>query len=101
MPDTILSNCINSRFTGVNDVTTGSIKVYPNPVNNILRVEAPLRLSPRGRGLTVELYDIVGRKCDVEYRNDEIDMSALPAGNYVLQVTGGNGERAYFKVTKE
>ncbi len=102
VPDTVLSNCINTQFTGISSqVLADEIRVYPNPVNNILRVEAPLRLSPKGRGLTVELYDIVGRKCDVEYRNDEIDMSALPAGNYVLQVTGGNGERAYFKVTKE
>ncbi len=95
VPDTVLSNCINSSFTGVNDVTTSSIKVYPNPV------EAVLHIDGLATGHSVALYDVVGRKCNVVYQDGSIDMSALPSGNYVLQVVDANGERGYFKVTKE
>ena len=30
-----------------------------------------------------------------------LDMSAVPAGNYVLQVMRDDGGRGYYKVTKE
>ncbi len=95
VPDTVLSNCISTQFTGVNDVTTSSIKVYPNPVTNLLHIDG------LATGHSVVLYDVVGRKCNVTYLDGSIDMSGLPAGNYVLQVVDANGEREYFKVTKK
>lgn len=95
VPDTVLSNCINSEFTGVNDVAISSIIVYPNPVTQVLHIDG------LATGQSVALYDVVGRKCNIVYQDGSIDMSALPAGNYVLQVTDANGGRAYFKVAKE
>jgi hypothetical protein len=95
VPDTVLSNCINTQFTGVEDVTISGVKIYPNPVTNVLHIDG------LATGHSVVLYDVVGRECNIVYLDDSIDMSGLPSGNYVLQVTGASGERAYFKVTKE
>lgn len=94
-PDTVISNCINTKFTGIGDLSLAGVKVYPNPTSSLLHIEG------LAKGSTVELYDIVGRKCAVEYLNGSVDVSRLPAGNYVLQVISEDGRRGYFKVVKE
>lgn len=97
-PDTALSNCIklNIRLK-VNDLATNNgFRVYPNPVRDVLYVEAPLYLSPKGRGLNfageqmpVELVDVMGRKCAItQLLNGSVDVSFLVPGVYVVRVNG-------------
>ena len=103
VPDTAMSNCITTAFTGVGDVASnnGKVKIYPNPVGDILHVEAPPGL-PQGE-VTVELIDVMGRKCAIaspyppKARPAEpfgrgethiVDVSGLVPGVYVVRVNG-------------
>src|SRR5690606_18815518 len=60
LPDTALSNCIKLHIrVGVDDVVSnnGSIKIYPNPVRDVLYVEGAVG---SGSG-QVEVIDMYGR----------------------------------------
>lgn len=65
--------------------TTYYVKVYPNPTQDILNIEAP-------KGLTVSLVDLQGR---VLYQNkdaQQIDMSQFASGIYIIQFADENGQ---------
>lgn len=78
--------------------TDESITVYPNPTSNNIVVSGD-------RLHEVEIYNFTGQKV-ASYRsanaeNFVIDMSGLPSGFYLVNVTSGNGERHVKKVVKE
>jgi len=108
-PDTMLSNCIKLQIrVGVDDIVNNkNIKIYPNPVRDILHVEALRGLpqarpaEPFGRGeLTVELIDVLGRSARrqlltaqgtppyASFKGGIVDVSALVPGVYVVRVNG-------------
>lgn len=64
-----------------------NFKYYPNPVNNILTVSYSEAIT----GL--KLYNMVGQQLitkSVNANETQIDMSHLPAGSYLLEVSVGN-----------
>jgi hypothetical protein len=65
-----------------------SFDIYPNPVNDILYIETPT--------LTVEIYDVYGRRQVTEtpshQDNLSIDVSNLKSGVYFVKVVTENGE---------
>lgn len=74
-----------------------SIKIYPNPANDVLHIDG---LAP---GSKIELYDMVGRKAHMiitAKENEVVNMSYLPSGNYIIQITDNEGQRIVGKVTK-
>lgn len=73
-----------SATLGIDDITTSSITVYPNPVQEILTVK---NLSAQ---VTGTIYDIQGRLIyeDISIQDTTtIDVSALKSGIYFLQLT--------------
>ncbi len=84
VPDTALSNCITTAFTGVGDIVNNkNIKIYPNPVSGILHIEGV------EAGSTIELIDVLGRKCAIsQLLNGSVDVSMLVPGVYVVRVDG-------------
>ncbi len=77
-------------FTATDDLSSikSNLKIYPNPSKNIINVEG---LDLR-RSSLVEIYDISGNKV---YTNqiltkDEIDVSLLSKGVYIMKVQDGN-----------
>jgi hypothetical protein len=87
VPDTAMSNCITSAFTGVGDVAANNgFKIYPNPTSTILHIEG---VEP---GTTIELIDVLGRKCATRQLVGGtvalVDVSGLVPGVYVVKVNG-------------
>jgi hypothetical protein len=84
VPDTAMSNCITTAFTGiVGEATNNGFKIYPNPVSGILHIEGV------EAGSTIELIDVLGRKCAIsQLLNGSIDVSMLVPGVYVVRVNG-------------
>ena len=86
-PDTALSNCINTQYTGVNNIERGALKLYPNPVSN------QLFISGIGNASVIELYDVVGRKYSIsEWLNYSkgivtIGVSSLASGVYIIKLS--------------
>jgi hypothetical protein len=78
------------------------LQVYPNPSGGDLYL-APVQ--PIREPVTVQVNDLYGRELSrVEFRNltreRKIDLSALPAGVYLLEITGKDG-RVMHKIVRE
>ena len=62
--------------------------IYPNPVSDILRVEGSV-------DDYYKVYDVLGRLVLQGTLEDEIDVSKLPSGTYILRV--GNESRKFVR----
>ena len=71
-------NVINST-TGINQFSnTNTIKIYPNPANNKITIDA-------NDIVDVKLFDVLGNQITSTKQN-QIDVSNLPEGVYFIQV---------------
>jgi hypothetical protein len=73
--------------------TTSSIYVYPNPTANRIYIQAD-NISK------AELFDLMGRKVKAT-NQDQIDLSNISSGSYILQVTTQNNTTETFKIIKQ
>lgn len=82
---------------GINEATAlKTINVYPNPTNGVLNLQSQVALT------SYTLCDLQGRvvkQGNIEY--NQVDLSGLESGVYVLGVRGGNGGVRNFKVVRE
>lgn len=84
----------NLYFSGTSGIDEESseneIRVYPNPVRNSLSID--LR-SKTGQKTEIEILDMAGRSMFSETINyfDNIDLSTLENGIYVLRINNNNG----------
>jgi Secretion system C-terminal sorting domain/NHL repeat len=81
---------------GVNSITNSIMHTYPNPVTDVLHVattEPQHFVLHNLMGVTL-LQGIVDK-------NYSIDMKAIPAGIYLLQLTNTQGQREVVRVVKE
>jgi hypothetical protein len=70
-----------------------SIYVYPNPTANRVYIQA--------ENITkAELFDLMGRKVKAT-NQDQIDLSNISSGSYILQVTTQNNTTETFKIIKQ
>ena len=70
-----------------------SIYVYPNPTDN--------RIFIQSESITkAELFDLMGRKV-IETNQDQIDLSNISIGSYILQVTTQKNTTETFKIIKQ
>jgi len=82
-----------SQFNSLYNVKSGSTIFYPNPTVNILHSDMPLQL--------VALFGINGHKLKEFTNTQEINISDLAAGSYILRYideTGKNGEQLIVKM---
>ncbi|RYE20914.1 MAG: T9SS type A sorting domain-containing protein [Sphingobacteriales bacterium] len=87
--------------TGVQDINNlpFSINAYPNPMGNVLNVDIKGKISSSSKATIV---DVTGKTLMIIAINDHqtsVDVSALPAGNYLLKYTDGTHNQS-IKVTK-
>jgi hypothetical protein len=77
------------------DYNLRNIKIYPNPVENILFVNS-------NTVLDLELYDVLGRKQKIKYLDNSmnIDVSILKTGLYFLKLKKDE-ERLIYKLIKQ
>ncbi len=69
-----------------------SARLYPNPAGDILHLQFP---NPPGKG-NISLYNSLGMQVkDFQLRGkgseEDLDLSDLPAGVYIVRITGKNG----------
>jgi hypothetical protein len=79
----------NNTSIGDPNLFDGSLRVYPNPTDNMLYIEYQ---AADGPNLILELFDALGRKVMVrEYRHtsgiiESVDVSDMPKGVYYLRM---------------
>ena len=70
-----------------------NIYVYPNPTANRIYIQA--------ENITkAELFDLMGRRVKAT-NQDQIDLSNISSGSYILQVTTQNNTTESFKIIKQ
>jgi bacillolysin len=88
-------------ITGTGSVSKGLLKVYPNPVSNILNVSVLGDMS--GAKTNIQIIDLAGRVLVTKNNTgtiQSIDISKLPKGVYMLRATNGVKE-VIAKFTKQ
>jgi hypothetical protein len=73
--------------------TTSSIYVYPNPTANRVYIQAE-------NIIKAEVFDLMGRRVH-STNQDQIDLSNISSGSYILQVTTQNNTTETFKIIKQ
>lgn len=68
----------------VDEYLYSSILVYPNPVENILKIDSNSNISK------IELYNLLGNKLRSVTNVNTIDLSSLSTGVYIAQISFGN-----------
>lgn len=82
---------------GVGQFNNNEFAYYPNPVKNILNLSYTKNISD------VKIFNILGQEVltkSINADNAQIDMSNLPAGNYLAKVTSNNAVKT-IKVIKQ
>lgn len=79
---------VTGSSLATSDVNTKNVtKVYPNPVEDTFKID--LGTSIDKSKVTVELFDMVGKKLQSFDYADQYDISSLPKGVYVLKINDG------------
>jgi len=102
------STTVNEDITKIalskNDepIKEGSIKVFPNPIQQKFNIEFNMNSSAEGKRL--EIYDANAK---LFYRMSTltnltcIDMKSAKSGTYYLVIISNEGKRLYWKLIKE
>ena len=86
-----------NKVLGTDSFGLASLKLYPNPVNNIMNLTYSDVIS------SVTVYNLVGQKVLVQSPNAataQVDLSALTTGCYTVTVTSGSQSKTV-KVIKQ
>ncbi|MDA7501768.1 glycosyl hydrolase [Chitinophagales bacterium] len=91
----VVGSCLSA--TGIEETTTERIGYYPNPVSGELNLQLP-----QGEN-RLSFYNFTGElvlQKNSTAETEQIDLSNLPAGIYLLHITNGNKEQV-IKLIKE
>ena len=81
--------------TNINEVYASQVfSVFPNPVVSKLQVRG--QETPQ----SIAVFSILGTRVLEVQNTSVVDMSSLPAGNYILQITRTNGSTEIHRVSK-
>jgi hypothetical protein len=93
------SNVIYIALTSVKNVSTGTVRVYPNPTTGMLNLDWGA-VRPK---MDVEVSDLAGqvvhRETAIGRSQYQTNLSELPAGNYFVTLTDQDGNKGTFKIT--
>lgn len=73
----------NGATSGINDVNAVNVKVYPNPVVNVLHVNV--------EALRIDVYNAGGALVADASNADSVNVAHLPAGYYIAVVATADG----------
>lgn len=80
------SSCHLVDFTSLNELDNAELSIYPNPT-----AEAVVHISYTGSVEMIKVIDITGREVIKAVDSDEIDISGLVAGRYLVQIATDKG----------
>ena len=83
MPEDLSFTFTVTDQAGVNGISNDDIKLSPNPVADILKVDAPEQVT------AIQVFGSDGRLAKSATGTDSIDLSGCPAGYYIVVVTTG------------
>ena len=97
MPRTSADFEFVSSGVGINDNNALRLKVFPNPANDMLKIESNRQIE------AVRIYSISGvlvKEVNANMNNLNIDMNSFSAGSYILKIKTENGDATVKRVMK-
>ena len=93
-----IADSCNYVFTGINEKSSASVEVYPNPVSDFIFIK-----SPDQRSFSFRLLNVLGIECLAgRTENSEIDIRPLMNGIYFLEISDqSNNLLVYKKIIKK
>ena len=84
--------------TGIKNVSKNreAIKASPNPSNGVFAISVP----KDWREFSIEVYDMTGKVITLQNNNANIDLSAQPAGQYMVRVGNFQNQVAFSLIQK-
>ncbi len=79
---------------GTDEVVKNKSSVYPNPAKDVININSTSKIT------TVSVYNVEG-KILLEDHSKKINLSKLPAGNYILKIDFADGQSETQKLIKE
>jgi len=73
---------------GVDENKLSQISVYPNPVTDVLKIKTPSSVEIT----SASIYDVLGKNTSVKVLNNEINVSGLSRGIYILNLETSAGK---------
>ena len=69
----------------VDDIFSSKVSVYPNPATNSVKITSSVEIN------TLEVYNLLGKRIiRTSNVNNDLDVSSLSKGIYILKLTSGN-----------
>lgn len=78
-----------SITSSTSNLFTQNLHLYPNPTSSTISINTDLIINK------IEVYDLTGRKHDVIWKSNFLDVSSLADGIYIIKVNDLN-KRSYF-----
>lgn len=97
---TTASVTVNSCSTGLNELTSASVEVYPNPSKGNLNIT----LDAVNEKPVVEIFDAIGKSVfvtEIVSTSNNFDISYLANGVYMYKISNANGTIKVGKLVKE
>lgn len=79
----VVGNTILGTSENQNDEQIG---IYPNPATDFITIKSKSKVN------AVEVFDIAGRKVNMNLNNDKIDVRNLNPGNYIISIETKDGK---------
>ncbi|MGB6084109.1 GEVED domain-containing protein [Moheibacter sp.] len=87
---------LNIGELGIGDINTSSFSYYPNPVTDILNISSDKAVR------AINVYNMAGQLVSsLKTSSNQINLSALPGGVYVIKAELEGGVAKIFKVVKK
>lgn len=91
------SNLIFVSLLDVKNLAAANVKLYPNPTTGMLTLDR----TGANVNAKATVYNVVGQvmaEMDINKSKQDIDLTAMPAGNYILALRGEDGSVSTHKV---
>lgn len=85
---TFMSGCHSFNTVGIDERNSAQVKLFPNPANDILNIEADSEL------MVIDIFDIAGRVVlsqSTENKSLQLQLDGLSTGKYTLRVITEKG----------
>lgn len=81
--------------TAIIPAQTSSLCIFPNPVSDVLMITGTTGI------VKAKITSAIGETIIIKTMESSIDLSAIPAGLYILQITDNKNQIQTFKIIKQ
>jgi hypothetical protein len=84
-----------SITTSISNLFTQNLNLYPNPSNSSIYLNTDFTIS------NIEVFDLTGRKYDIGWKSNSLDISSLADGVYIVKVNDLTNRSHFGRIIKK